>query len=153
MVHALREAWRVMRAAGASAQPPPFDKGVLLDIRPLPGDPLVGVRHGDGRETRCGALRPKDPSYDRHAAADGAVEAALAQGWFVAAATRTFDWIDEYETLAELLEDVEEEWSTRLVDEDAVLGLVKELDRAGRGTVPVIRQSVAVRALRKVFVV
>lgn len=133
MVHALHEAARVARS-------------VVVDIRPRVEPPEVWVRTLAGQEVSCGGLVWKGGEVYVHRAANEAVRTALADGLFVSAATGSFEWLDQFESIEELVEMVEEDWDNWTVGEDTALRLVK----VGQpGAVPFIRQGIQLQVLRK----
>ena len=148
MVHALDEAWRVLCLADHKQSGPPFRNG-LIDIRPQPGDPMVVVYSRDGEEINCGPLRSKESGYNRHQSAEQALKTVAEAGKFSIAEARAFEWIDEYESADELSKDVDEGWSTRMLDEDTALALMHALDRLDGAGTAIIRQSIRIRFLRK----
>ena len=148
MVHALNEAWRVLRRSDHDQSAPPFRHG-LIDIRPQPGDPLVVVQSQAGEEINCGPLRSKESGYNRHESAEQALDAVVGAGKYSIAEARAFEWIDEYESADELSTDVDESWSTRMLDEDTTLALMHALDRLDGAGTAIIRQSIRIRFLRK----
>jgi len=134
MVHALNEAWRVARAE-------------VLDIRPLIGEPQVIVRDRHGREWACGGLFWNGGDPEGHPEADEALRRVLAEDRFKIESETRFDWIDEYESAEELVESVDEDWTSRSINEDTALKLAQAMEEAG--TTPFIRQPIGVRLLIK----
>lgn len=135
MVHALTETWRVSR-------------GVVLDVRPRPGEPQVLVCDAPGREWACGSLPWSGDLPEGHPQAEAALAQVVAQGWFAVAGARQFDWVDTFATADELAETVHEDWS-RTLDEDTALKLMRAMEQGGRGAVSLIRQAIGVKLLRK----
>jgi hypothetical protein len=102
MVHALEEIHRLVR----------FD-GVLIEIHPVPGAPLIEVRSGDDV-----AFRAPDPTYDyeddlRHA--EQAVDEIVRRGRFDINATREVDFVIH----ASSLEELREYWAVHGAYDDA----------------------------------
>ena len=100
MVHALHEAWRVLKPTG-----------LLIDLRPAAVHRQVGVLR-EGQSQRLGTMREK---FDDDYAANRAVAEVLHQGLFKAEGRirfechRTMDklvefraWLDEFVTLGKL---------------------------------------------------
>ncbi len=136
MVHALHETWRVTRDA-------------VLDVRPVVGDPQVLVRDRDGSETVCGGLRWDSPDPEGHPEAEAALAQVVADGRFVVAASRQFDWADTFKSADDLAETIHEEWE-RDMDEETTLQLMRGMRQAGRGAQAIIRQTIRIQLLRKV---
>jgi hypothetical protein len=86
MVHALREAHRVL-------QP----NGLLLDLRPAPVHRRVGLARGE----RWLPLSPMRETFEGDRAANRAVAAALAEGLFARGARTRFEVRRQMDTLAE----------------------------------------------------
>ena len=149
MVHALHEAWRVVRTATNHANPtPPHTRGVL-DIRPSTSEPMIYVRLHNGQEVRCGPVTCKDTSVDSHRNADQTTLRALSDGWFTLGAKRHFEWIDEYDTVDDLVTGVEEDWSAREVHQDVVLRLMQVMYDSMPNARALIKQRISVRLLHK----
>ena len=137
MVHALTEAARVAQTT-------------VLDIRPLIEPPEIWVRdQRAGAEARCGALQRKPDAPPSHVSAANAVARVVAEGLFTIEKIERFEWIDVYESIDELIEEVAEEWENWLIEEEVSLKLVRELERAGRGAQPFIRQDIQAQVLKK----
>jgi len=136
MVHALREAHRVLKP-----------NGILIDLRPAPVHRRVGLTR-DGRYHPLGIMREK---LDDDLAANRAVAHVLRQGLFKAGGRTQFDcrrrmdtlkefraWIDEFAAFAEL---PPHDW------------LIQRVERAFRGSGGqrkiVVRGPLALRVLRK----
>ncbi len=148
MVHALNEAWRVLRLSDHNQSVPPYQRG-LIDIRPWHGDPLVVVKSHAGEEINCGPLRPKESGYTHYSDAEQALETVVAANKFSIAESHTFEWIDEFESADELATEVDESWSSRMLDEDTALALMHALERLDGAGTAIIRQSIRIRFLRK----
>ena len=139
MVHALTEAARVAQTT-------------VLDIRPLIEPPEIWVRDQAGADTRCGGLQRKPDAPPSHISAANAMAQVVAEGLFAIEKVERFEWIDVYESLDELIEAVAEEWENWLIEEDVSLKLVREMERAGRGAQPFIRQGIQAQVLKKIAV-
>lgn len=136
MVHALKESWRVVRRG-------------LLDIRPSAAVPVVFVRYASGREVMCGGLSWQSDLPYSHERADEAVQRAVALGLFEVADRKSFDWVDEFATVDELVEAVEEEWPSWHIDEQSSLTLVNQWQQAGREATAHVRQSIRAQWMRR----
>lgn len=136
MVHALREAARVTRS-------------VVVDIRPRVEPPQVWVRTRTGAEARCGGLVWKGRAVYIHRAANEAVQAVLDQKLFEVESAGSFEWLDSFDSTAELVELVEEDWDNWTVGEETALRLVKLMEPGAR---PFIRQGIQAQVLKKVGV-
>lgn len=149
MVHALKEAWRVIRGETNNfSNGPPYRRG-LLDIRPRTSDPMIYVCLPGGREELCGPLTSTSTSVDKHSNAERAVKRAVDEGWFRLSAQRDFDWVDEYDTADDLVESIEEDWSSRSLEEDVALNLIKTMENCPPSTRALIKQRIGVRILQK----
>ena len=136
MVHALQETWRVTHVH-------------VLDVRPRVGEPQVIVRDRDGWDTICGGLHWNGDDPEGHPHAEAALARVIAEGKFVVAAEKEFDWIDSYESVDELVESINDDWVSRGLGEETALKLMRAMETAGRGATPFIRQQVGMRLLRK----
>ena len=136
MVHALTEAARVAQTT-------------VLDIRPLLEPPEIWVRNRAGADARCGGLQRKPDAPPSHVSAAKAVARAVNDSLFTIEKVERFEWIDVYESIDELIEEVAEEWENWLIEEDVSLKLVREMERAGRGAQPFIRQGIQAQVLKK----
>jgi hypothetical protein len=149
MGHALREARRVVRSTtNFASNEPPFIQGVL-DVRPCTYDPVIYVRLANGQEVRCGPIAYEGTAVNRHRHAEQTTQKALSKGWFTEDAKRDFEWIDEYDTVDDLVTSVEEDWSSRILVEDVALRMMRIMDDALPGAQPVIRHWIGVRLLNK----
>lgn len=149
MVHALQEAWRVVRfAPNYDFDKPPFRSGVL-DIRPQTADPMIFVRLYDGREVHCGTVQYKTNAVALHTKAENYVQLSLQEGWFIMGAERDFEWVDKYDAIDDLIESVEEDWPSRTVDEDVALRLMQVMQDSMPGAQILIRQRIGLRMLQK----
>lgn len=132
---ALREGQRVVRP-----------DGLLVEVRPLPGDPQVEIVRPDGRRVGCGALRPSDATVlARQTHAEQVILQALARGAVRLAGQVEFDWVNGYGDADELVETVLETWTARTIDEATALRLAQAMADAPSGSRAVIRQAVMVR--------
>ena len=102
MVHALNEAWRVL-----------LPQGILIDLRPLCADaPLEIVFAGD-----CALAGPVDMSPDiaHEIAADQAVKTVIGEGIFKKLQLDFFDFALYWETVADMLADMDEYWKGEVI--------------------------------------
>src|SRR5438105_6604537 len=135
MVHALREAHRVL---------PPG--GILADLRPAPAHRRVGL--GRGRRWRlAGVMRE---SFDEDRAANRAVAQALREGLFRRGARAEFLLDREMETIADFRAWLAEFGRRRMLADHE--WLIRRLERARAGSEGRIvgRGPVTLQVLRKV---
>ncbi len=97
MVHALKEAWRVL-----------VPKGIMIDLRPLPIDVPLEVVYEGGYE--AAGIVDMSLDYEFDVAPDKAVEQVLEEGIFVQNILETFDYSFYWRTFHGMVVDLEENW-------------------------------------------
>ncbi len=107
MVHALKEAWRVL-----------VPKGIMIDLRPLPIDVPLEVVYEGGYEPAGMVDMSLDWEFD--VAPDKAVEQVLNEGIFVQNILETFDYAFYWRTYHGMVVDLAENWKGDLVVPDDV---------------------------------
>lgn len=116
-MHALEEAWRVLRRGG-----------MLIDIRPVVSRPLVEVLISDVVAT---AGRIDDTAdLDDGIASDKAMAQALEQGWLQAQEQDSFHYAYYWDTPDEMFEYIAGKWSEAVVPEE-VFSQARALTDAG----------------------
>jgi len=119
MVHALREACRVLRPGG-----------LLIDLRPIVSHPPVDVLGGD-QAAPAGRLDDSSDSADA-AACEKALRQALEQGWLQPHETDDFTYSMYWDTPEQMLEYVTANWGEVQVPEDVVVRAQQLADVAVR---------------------
>ncbi len=119
MVHALKEAWRVL-----------IPQGIMVDLRPLPIDvPLEVVYHG-GREAAGTVDMSLDWEFD--VAPDKAIDQVLREGIFAQNLLEMFDYTFYWRTFHGMVIDLEENWKGDLEVPEEVLKTAREIYLAHR---------------------
>ncbi len=113
-VHALAETWRVLRVAGQ-----------LIDLRPLTSGWLVEVV-GEDEATLAGRL-DDTPRVGHNIASDKAVAEAVERGWFKKGSREFFQYNYYWDTVEEMREYIEVNWSSAAVLPDPVRAEVSRL--------------------------
>ena len=113
MVHALREAWRVLKPHGS-----------LLDLRPLTDCSPVQVTGGEG-VWAAGQLEALPASFADDAASADALDEAGRRGWFTQERAGTFHILYEWSTLESMKAYIAERWEGFLVLPDDVFAEVQ----------------------------
>lgn len=148
MGHALSEALRVLRPLEPPATPAGPWPHALLDIRPdARVEPAVYIEVGDGQTIELGPLPEIDGTRHYHRQAARLMARALERDWVTLLATRTFDWIDDYDNPDDLADDVLDNWQHREITEDLALSLAHAWARAPRGSRVRVRQPITMLAL------
>jgi hypothetical protein len=119
MVHALREACRVLRPGG-----------LLIDLRPIVSHPPVDVLGGD-QAAPAGRLDDSSDSADA-AACEEALRLVVEQGWLRPHETDAFSYSMYWDTPEQMLEYVTANWGEVQVPEDVVLRTQQLADVAVR---------------------
>ena len=106
MVHALKEAWRVLKP-----------RGFIIDLRPLPIDVPLEVVYEGGCEAT--GMVDMTLNWEFDVAPDKAIDQVLGEGIFVQNVLETFDYAFYWRTYHGMVVDLEENWKGDLeVPED-----------------------------------
>jgi hypothetical protein len=119
MVHALKEAWRVLVA-----------KGIMMDIRPLSIDtPLEVVSGGERVVTGIVDMSP-DLKYD--IAADQAINSVVDGCIFIEKQVDYFDYVYYWKTFHGMMADFEERWKDEMIITQEVIDRTRKLYKEKR---------------------
>ncbi len=119
MVHALKEAWRVLAPAG-----------VMVDVRPLSQIIPLEVAYEDKRELAGMADNTPDRAYDL--AADEAIGSVVSEGKFSLQSLETFDFVYYWKTYHGMVRDFADRWEGEIVVTQEVLENARKLYRRHR---------------------
>jgi hypothetical protein len=97
MVHALKEAWRVLRP-----------QGIMIDVRPLSLDVPLEVLFEEGSE--AAGVVDMSPCIDLDYASDGAIESVIGDGMYREIHKEQFDFAFYWKTIKGMQEDIKENW-------------------------------------------
>ena len=137
MVHALREACRVLRPGG-----------LLIDLRPIVSQPPVEVLGGD-QVAPAGRLDDSSDSADA-AACEQALHLAVAQEWLQPHKTDAFSYSMYWDTPEQMLEYVTANWGDVQVPEDVVVRAQQLADVAVRPVRVRIRLTMSIASYVKI---
>jgi len=102
MVHALKEAWRVLPAGG-----------IMIDVRPLSVViPLEVVYEG---VSETAGMADMSPDLETDIAADKALETVLGEGMFKQSSMELFDYAYYWKTYHGMVVDLEERWQDEII--------------------------------------
>jgi hypothetical protein len=133
MVDALRRAHRMLRPGG-----------LFVDVHPTASNAVV--------EVVGGAVVGRVHSFDgpaRHAAADAALDAAVAERLLTIERTVEFDFLTYGDTIDELRDYVAEEWVHARIDDDVVEGARRAVASAAGAGVRLRERVKAARYARR----
>jgi hypothetical protein len=114
MVHALKEAWRVL-----------MPMGVMLDIRPLSVDTPLEVVFGKKRE--LAGIVDMSPEIEYDIAADKAINTVVKERNFTEDKIDYFDYVYYWKTFHGMMADFEERWKDEIIITDEVIQRAKSL--------------------------
>ncbi len=113
-MHALKEAWRVL-----------IPHGSMIDVRPLCIDVPLEIVFGEVGESA--GMLDLSPDIKRDVDSGRAIEMILADGIFKEEKLEFFDFAYYWNTLEDILEDLDENWKDEIVIPEAVLGRAQAL--------------------------
>jgi hypothetical protein len=122
MVHALKEAWRVLVA-----------QGIMMDIRPLSIDTPLEVVYGEQRELAGKVDMSPGLKYD--IAADQAISTVLKDGIYKELNIEYFDYVYYWKTFHGMMADFEERWKDEIILSKEVIEKAKRLYKEKRPNV------------------
>jgi len=108
MVHALKEAHRVL-----------VPQGIIVDVRPLSVDVPLEILYKGDRESA--GMIDTSPDIELDIAADNAIESILIGRIFVESSKEYFDFAYYWKTIHEMEEDLEEFWKDDVILPEAVI--------------------------------
>jgi hypothetical protein len=119
MVHALKEAWRVMAP-----------QGVMMDIRPLSVDTPLEVISGEVRQLAGIVDMSPDLKYD--IAADEAIETVRREGIFIEKQVDEFEYVYYWKTFHGMMADFEERWKDEIIVPEDVINKAQQFYKENR---------------------
>ncbi len=131
MVHALKEAWRVLVA-----------HGFMIDVRPLCIDVPLEVVFSEA--AKSAGMLDLSPDIKRDITSGRAIETIIAAGIFKEEKLELFDFAYYWNTLEEMQEDLDENWKDEIVIPEGVLGRAQALFKK-QPSKPKIRISVRMK--------
>jgi len=102
MVHALHEAWRVL-----------LPRGILIDLRPLCSDAPLEIVFA-GSSALAGPV-DMSPDIAHEIAADQAIDSVVGDGIFNKIQLDHFDFAFYWDTVADMLADLDEYWKDEVI--------------------------------------
>ncbi len=108
MVHALKEAHRVL-----------VPQGIMVDVRPLSVDVPLEILYEGGRESA--GMIDTSPDIELDIAADNAIESILIGRIFIESSKEYFDFAYYWKTIHDLEDDLEEFWKDDVILPEAVI--------------------------------
>ena len=102
MVHALKEAWRVL-----------VPRGILVDLRPLCIDVQLEILSPAGNESA--GMVDMSPEIDLDIAADSATRTVVREGFYKVLKRETFDFAYYWGTVRKFKEDLEKQWKDEVI--------------------------------------
>jgi hypothetical protein len=121
MVHALKEAWRVLAPLG-----------IMMDIRPLSIDTPLELIIGEVRELAGIVDMSPDLKYD--ILADQAIETVNKEGIFIEKQVDYFDYVYYWKTFHGMMADFEERWKDEIIIPEEVINKAQQLYKESRPT-------------------
>lgn len=119
MVHALKEAWRVL-----------VSRGTLVDLRPLCIDVPLEILSPSGNESA--GLVDMSPEIDQDIAADAATQAVVRDGFYKELKREIFDFAYYWNTVREFKADLDESWKDEVILPVEVLKLARAMYKKHR---------------------
>lgn len=102
MVHALKEAWRVL-----------VPHGVMVDVRPLSVDVPLEIVYKGGSESA--GMIDMSPEIHLDIASDNAIETVSREGIFRETHKELFDFAFYWKTVKGMQEDLDENWKDEMI--------------------------------------
>jgi hypothetical protein len=108
MVHALKEAHRVL-----------LPQGIMIDVRPLSVDVPLEIIYRDGSESA--GMIDMSPDIDNDIAADKAIESVLKERIYKESSKEYFDFAYYWKTIKDMEDDLDEFWKDDVILPDQVI--------------------------------
>jgi len=108
MVHALKEAYRIL-----------VPRGMMIDVRPLSVDVPLEIIYKRGSESA--GIIDMSPGIDLDIAADRAIVSVVKDRIFVESKVEIFDFAFYWKTLNDMQDDIEEFWKDDVIVSDEVV--------------------------------
>jgi hypothetical protein len=119
MVHALKEAHRLLNS-----------RGTMIDVRPLSVDVPLEIIYQRGKESA--GMIDMSPDLELDIAADHAIKTVLAEGLYDEFSVDYFDFPFFWKTYRDMKTDLPEYWSDDVIFPDEVLQRARQLFRRHR---------------------
>ena len=119
MVHALKEAHRIL-----------VPKGIMIDVRPLSVDVPLEIIYKGGRESA--GILDLSPDIDKDIAADRAIECVILDRIYKESYVEYFDFAYYWKTIKGMEEDLEDYWKDDVVVPEEVLQRARMLFKKQR---------------------
>ena len=137
MVHALAECWRIL-----------IDGGGLIDLRPYKSEWPVEIVSRD-TQILTGRLDVNKENSD-DAASDNAVSEVIKKGWFEKESKDFFEYSYYWDTVDQMNEYVNTEWSNSVIMPENVLSIARRITRVAGEQVQIrIRRTMLIARYRK----
>jgi len=120
MVHALKEAWRVLAP-----------RGVMIDLRPLCLAASVDILFNEQKE--FAGMADMSPDIDNEIAADQAINIMLSEGFYQDLSVDRFEIAYYWDTVRGMMADMRNRWKGDVIIEESVIRRAYELFRKHRG--------------------
>ncbi len=119
MVHALKEAWRVLAP-----------RAVMIDVRPLSVAVPLEVVYADGVDSA--GMADLSPGLEYDLAADHAIETVLLENLYIRSGSEIFDYAYYWNTFHGMLVDFEQRWEDEIIISKEVFEKARLLYRQKR---------------------
>ena len=113
MVHALKEAFRILAPCG-----------IMIDVRPLSVDVPLEIIYQGGMDSA--GMIDMSPDIGLDIAADQAIESVLRENMFTEVSKEYFNFPYFWKTIKEMKEDLEEYWKDEVIVSEAVIQQARE---------------------------
>ena len=119
MVHALKEAWRVL-----------VQGGIMIDVRPLSIVVPLEVVYDGGNQ--LAGMADMSPGLKDDIAADKAIDTVVNNGIFTQASLETFDYVYFWKTYHGMVADFAERWQDEIIISKETFDKAKRLYKQKR---------------------